>query len=148
MAGIIIIVAIVDQLTKIAILGSMAPGEIRPLIGDWFRFYLVFNSGAAFSMGAGFTWVFTLIQLAFVIVIAIYSPRITDTWSAVALALVAGGAAGNLIDRLFRAPGFFIGHVVDFISVGSFAIFNIADSCITIGVCLLIINLLGVKKNA
>ncbi|MDO4908711.1 MAG: signal peptidase II [Corynebacterium sp.] len=147
MAIIIIVVAIVDQLTKMAILSTMHAGEIRPLIGDWFRFYLVFNSGAAFSMGTGMTWIFTLIQAAFVIIIAATCSRVKDPLMAVALALIAGGALGNLIDRLFRAPAFFIGHVVDFISVGNFAIFNIADSCITIGVCLLII-FLGVKKNA
>lgn len=140
MATIAVSAAAIDQLTKIVMLNWLTPGVPRPLIGDWFRFYLLFNPGAAFSMGESSTWLFTLIQLSFVIGIAIYARRVTSAWNAVGLALIAGGALGNLIDRLFRAPGFFIGHVVDFISVGSFAVFNIADSCITVGVVCFIIG--------
>ena len=58
------------------------------------------------------------------------------------MALIAGGALGNVIDRLFRSPGFFFGHVVDYISVGSFAVFNIADACITVGVAVLLAAML------
>ena len=72
--------------------------------------------------------------------ISFYAPRIRTLATAVSLALVAGGALGNLIDRLFRAPAFFVGHVVDFISVGSFAIFNVADSAITVGVALFVVS--------
>jgi signal peptidase II len=66
--------------------------------------------------------------------------RTTDTVLAVALALVLGGAVGNLIDRLARDPSFLHGRVVDFIRVGSWPIFNVADSAITIGVVLLAIR--------
>lgn len=137
-ASLIVLIALVDQLTKVLMLHLLADGNIIYVIGDWFRFRLLFNPGAAFSFGTGATWIFTCIQLAFVIGISWYAPRIQDRWTAVGLGLVAGGAAGNLIDRLFREPGFFVGHVVDFISIGNFAVFNIADSAITCGVIIYI----------
>ncbi|MBN9643123.1 signal peptidase II [Corynebacterium mendelii] len=140
MCAIAVCAAVADQVSKHFILQSMAPGEVVPLIGDWFRFRLTFNSGAAFSMGENLTWLFTCIQIAFAVgILGFVSRRITDPLSAVGLACVAGGALGNLGDRLFRAPGFFVGHVVDFISVGNFAIFNIADSFISVGVFVFIV---------
>ncbi len=140
MAAIMLTVAVVDQVTKQLMLSWLTPGVPHPVIGDWFRFYLLFNPGAAFSMGGeGSTWLFTTIQLAFVLGVAIAAPRMRDKWMSVGLALLAGGALGNLTDRLFREPGFWLGHVVDFISVGNFAVFNIADSAITVGVVVFII---------
>ncbi|MBV7292078.1 signal peptidase II [Corynebacterium sp. TAE3-ERU16] len=139
---VIVVAAAVDQLSKALILAGMEPGEAVPLIGDWFRFHLVFNPGAAFSFGTSFTWVFTAIQLIFVVGILWNSPRVDGRLAALGLALVAGGAAGNLTDRLFRDPGFFVGHVVDFISVGDFAVFNVADSCITVGVVVFLLSAL------
>ena len=62
--------------------------------------------------------------------------------------MIAGGALGNLVDRLVREPGFWFGHVVDFISVGNFAVFNIADASITCGVVVFIIFLLLEGRNA
>ncbi|WP_439648061.1 signal peptidase II [Corynebacterium lemuris] len=139
MAVIILVVAAIDQATKATMLAWLEPGVPVPVIGDWLRFLLLFNPGAAFSMGENSTWLFTTIQLAFVIGVAIAAPRIRDRWQALGLALIAGGALGNLIDRLFREPGFWFGHVVDFISVGGFAVFNIADSAITVGVVVFVI---------
>lgn len=139
MAVVVVIIAVIDQITKTIMLNWLEPGEPVNLIGDWFRFYLLFNPGAAFSMGENSTWLFTCIQIAFIVGVAIYSPKVTDRWVGVGLALIAGGAAGNLMDRLFREPQFFLGHVVDFISVGNFAVFNIADSAITIGVIVFVI---------
>ena len=130
MLAIAITVGIIDQITKIIVLARLEPGVAYPIIGDWFRFFLIFNSGAAFSFGQGMTWIFTLIQLGYIIAIAFYAPRIRTLATAVSLALVAGGALGNLIDRLFRAPAFFVGHVVDFISVGA----------ITVGVALFVVS--------
>jgi len=139
MAVIILVVAAIDQATKALMLAWLEPGVPVPVIGDWFRFFLLFNPGAAFSMGENSTWLFTTIQLVFVVGIAIAAPRIRERGQALGLALIAGGALGNLIDRLFRDPGFWFGHVVDFISVGSFAVFNIADAAITVGVVVFVI---------
>ncbi|MBZ8178131.1 signal peptidase II [Corynebacterium poyangense] len=145
---VIALVALLDQLSKSVIVANLAPGQPLYLVGNWFRFLLVYNPGAAFSFGTGATWVFTCIQIAFLILAAIVIPRIKDSWSVLALALVAGGALGNLIDRLFREPTFFLGHVVDFISVGSFAIFNLADSAITCGVIVFLIASLTEQRRA
>lgn len=134
--------ALVDQAVKQVMLSILNEGEPLPVIGDWFRFTLLFNPGAAFSMGGeGSTWLFTTIQLVFVLGVAVAAPRITHSGQAVGLALIAGGALGNFADRIFRAPGFWFGHVVDYISVGSFAVFNIADAAITCGVVLFIITM-------
>ncbi|MDO4685110.1 MAG: signal peptidase II [Corynebacterium sp.] len=139
--AIIPIVAVIDQLTKILVLRTLTPGVPQPVIGDWFRFLLLFNPGAAFSMGQSLTWLFTMIQLCFVVGVMVFARKVEHTLPAVGIGMIAGGALGNLIDRLTREPGFFVGHVVDFISVGSFAVFNIADSAITVGV---VVYLIGV----
>lgn len=149
MAVIVIAVAVIDQAVKQLMLNWLNPGEAVPVIGDWFRFYLLFNPGAAFSMGGeGSTWLFTTIQLVFVIGVAIAAPRMKDRWEAFGLALLAGGALGNLTDRLFREPGFWFGHVVDYISVGNFAVFNIADASITVGVIVFILAMLTEERRA
>ncbi|MEJ5927435.1 signal peptidase II [Corynebacterium sp. H128] len=148
MAAIAIVAAAVDQGTKAIMLNLLDPGVAMPILGDWFRFYLLFNPGAAFSMGENSTWLFTTIQLVFVLGIAVFARRVRQPWQATGLALIAGGALGNLIDRLFREPGFYFGHVVDFISVGSFAVFNIADSCITVGVLCFIISAFREEQHA
>ena len=106
-----------DQASKIAIEAALQPGQAFPILGDWFRFLLVYNPGAAFSLGSeSSTWLFTTFQLVFLVGVLLASPRIDDRFQAIALAMVAGGAGGNLVDRLFREPGFWFGHVVDFIS--------------------------------
>ncbi len=147
MAVIILVVAVIDQATKALMLAWLEPGVPVPVIGDWLRFLLLFNPGAAFSMGENSTWLFTTIQLAFVIGIAIAAPRIRDRGQALGLALIAGGALGNLIDRLFREPGFWFGHVVDFISVGGFAVFNTADSAITVGVVVFVLAMFAEERR-
>ena len=146
-AAVTLAVAAVDQLVKQLMLNWLEPGVPQPVIGDWFRFYLLFNSGAAFSMGENLTWLFTAIQLAFVLGALWFGPRMTSKWEALGLALVAGGALGNLIDRLFRAPGFWFGHVVDYISVGNFAVFNLADASITVGVVVFILGTIAAEMK-
>ncbi|MDK8495836.1 signal peptidase II [Corynebacterium marquesiae] len=148
-AAVVIAVALVDQAVKQIMLSILTEGQPLAVIGDWFRFTLLFNPGAAFSMGGeGSTWLFTTIQLVFVLGVAIAAPRITHSGQAVGLALIAGGALGNFADRIFRAPGFWFGHVVDYISVGSFAVFNIADAAITCGVVIFIIAMVLEERKA
>lgn len=142
MVVILLAVAAVDQATKQFMLGFLTPGQPVPVFGDWFRWLLIFNPGAAFGMGEDSTWLFTTIQFAFVVGTLIAAWFIRDRPSAVGLAFIGGGALGNLIDRLFRDPGFWFGHVVDFISVGNFAIFNLADAAINIGVVIFVIAIL------
>ncbi len=111
------------------------------------------NSGAAFSLGTGLTWLFPLVTIVVVGWIGWMASRLRSVPWAVALGLVLGGALGNLGDRLFRAPGFLVGHVVDFISVFGpdgehFPIFNLADSALTCGVILaVLLELMGRRRD-
>jgi signal peptidase II len=99
------------------------------------------NSGAAFSLGTGFTVILTLVAVAVVVVIVRTAGRMRSAGWAVALGLILGGALGNLTDRVFRAPGVGRGHVVDWISLFGplgehWPIFNLADSAIVCGAVL------------
>ncbi len=147
MVAIVVAVAAVDQAVKQYMLSTLEPGIAQPVIGDWFRWLLIFNPGAAFGMGENTTWLFTTIQLAFVLGTLASAYFIRDRPSAVGLALIGGGALGNLLDRLLRAPGFWFGHVVDFISVGNFAIFNLADASINVGVAVFLIAMLTEERR-
>lgn len=136
-AAVLVVVLVLDQLTKIAAIGALEGEPPVPLLGRWLQLTLLRNPGAAFSMGTGATWLFTTIQLGYLAAAVWFSGRLHRAWPAVAVGLIAGGAAGNLVDRLLREPAFYVGHVVDFISVRGFAVFNIADSAITVGVVIL-----------
>ncbi|MRH90070.1 signal peptidase II [Nocardia sp. SYP-A9097] len=127
-----------DLLAKTIVVAKMTPGHPIYLIGDWLRLTLVRNPGAAFSMATGMTWLLTLVAAAVVIgVIRIGRTMRSLPW-AIGLGMVLGGALGNLIDRLFRAPGPLQGHVVDFVAVGWWPVFNVADSAIVCGAALLV----------
>lgn len=133
------VVLAADLGTKILVVAKMTPGEPISIIGDLVRLKLIRNSGAAFSMATGMTWLLTLIAVAVVIgVIRIGRTLRSLSW-AIGLGLVLGGAVGNLVDRIFRAPGPLQGHVIDFIAVTRWwPVFNIADSAIVCGAILLV----------
>jgi signal peptidase II len=121
----------VDQLIKEFFLQTLKPGESVDFLGSVIRFTLVFNDGAAFSLGAGYTWVFTLISSLATVVLFVYSFKSNSiSWSIMGGVLL-GGILGNLIDRLFRPPSFGEGYVIDYIQIPfNFPIFNIADIAI------------------
>lgn len=123
-------VYVADRLSKAWALAHLRPGEPRDLLGPLLRLHLTFNSGAAFSIATGATWIFTLIACAVVVVIVVTSRRLRSLGWAWALGLLLGGSLGNLTDRLVRAPGFGRGHVTDFLELPRWPIFNVADSCI------------------
>jgi signal peptidase II len=127
----------VDQLTKSWAVAALADAP-RHVLGDFVQFELTRNSGSAFSGFQGYTPVLAIFAIVIAVFVARALRRATDGWTLVALVLVLGGALGNLVDRLVRSPGFLRGHVVDFVAVGSFPVFNFADSCITVGAILLI----------
>ncbi|HEU0207101.1 MAG TPA: signal peptidase II [Pseudolysinimonas sp.] len=129
-----------DQLTKYLIVTNLHDGELLPVLGTVLQLHFVTNSGAAFSLATGFTWILSIVAVGVVVVIIWFAGRIRSLGWACVFGLVLGGAAGNLTDRLFREPGFGVGHVVDFIQVWGFpAIFNIADSGIVAAMGLFII---------
>ncbi|MCI9887336.1 signal peptidase II [Micrococcales bacterium 31B] len=139
LAAIAVVVWCLDQGSKQWIQSELGGGGRISIIGDFFRFVLVYNPGAAFSMGVNYTWVLTGIAIAVTVGIIIMSRRLGSWLWTVGLAMILGGALGNLTDRLFRAPGPGLGHVVDFIAVGNFAVFNIADSSICCGAAIMVL---------
>ncbi len=153
LVGIALVVLTVDQLTKHLAVQQLDPREPVRILGGLVYLSLVRNSGAAFSLGSDYTFVFPVITLFVVGWIGWAALRLRSLPWAVALGLVLGGALGNLGDRLFRAPGFMVGHVVDMISAFApygqrFAVFNVADSCLVVGVCLaVLLELTGRQRD-
>jgi signal peptidase II len=143
----------VDQLVKHLSTEHLTEGDPVRVLGGLIYLSLMRNSGAAFSLGSGYTWVFPLVTVAVVAWIAVLSRRLRSMPWALALGLVLGGALGNLGDRLFRAPGFLHGHVVDMFSLFGpyaeyFAVFNIADACLSVGVALaVLLELTGRQRD-
>ena len=132
-----------DQWTKYLVVTHMQLGERITVIDGWLWWYSIRNSGAAFSMGENVTWIFTLIMAAVAVYLVVILRRTRAVYWLLALGGLLGGVLGNLWDRLFREPSFAQGHVVDFISVPNFAIFNVADSFIC--VCMVAIVLLNFR---
>ncbi|MCC2593378.1 signal peptidase II [Tessaracoccus sp. OS52] len=121
-----------DQLTKQAALANLEWGEPVEVLGPVVRFTLISNPGAAFGMGSGSTLLlslFAIVALAGSLTLGL--ARIRWQSHAVALGLLIAGISGNLYDRLFRDPEPLYGHVIDFVQLPYFAIFNVADVCIT-----------------
>ena len=146
-----------DQLAKYLALENLPYQEPVPIVGDFLSFYLTRNPGAAFSLGEEVTWIFTIALGAVALVIGwLAATRVRSRPWTVALGLLLGGVLGNLADRLFRDPGFGVGHVVDFINTPwmwffpgmSPAIYNVADIfivCDMIAIALLV--LVGVHMD-
>lgn len=136
----IAIVVVLDFTTKVIVQHTLNFLEPKPIIGDYVRFTLVYNSGAAFSMSLGrySRWIFgSFAVIALHILWRLYRQSAPgDRARVLALALASGGATGNLIDRIREPRG-----VVDFIDIGvgsvRFWTFNVADSAVTIGALLL-----------
>ncbi len=116
-----------DQVTKTWAEQALKGEPPVPVVGELLQFRLVYNSGAAFSMGTGNTWVFTILASVVVVGLLWTARRVGHPGWAVALALLVGGAGGNLVDRLTREPGFGRGRVVDFFALPNFPVFNVAD---------------------
>lgn len=133
------VIVLLDQVSKYFVRtyipagGSWAPW---PWLYPYARLYHINNSGVAFGMFQGNNILFSIVAALVAIAIVYYYPSIPEKDKVLrfAMAMQLGGAIGNLIDRVT------IGHVTDFMSVGNFAIFNVADSCITVGVGVLLIG--------
>jgi signal peptidase II len=136
--AIVLGVVALDVLTKVWAVHELADGPVS-IIGDTVDFRLARNTGGAFSLFQAFTPLLAVLAVvvAFFLVRAVR--RADDTLLLVALSLVLGGALGNLIDRVFRAPGFMRGGVIDFVHLSEWPTFNVADSAVTIGAILLVI---------
>ncbi len=139
-----------DQGVKALVVAELPYGQAVPVLGDALQFLYVRNPGAAFSFAVNMTWVFSIVSTAVVVAIVVFARRIRSMWWALVLGMLLGGALGNLLDRLFREPGFGRGHVVDFISTPWMmpAIYNIADAfiCVSMVVFVLLV-ILGVNLD-
>jgi signal peptidase II len=146
-----VLVLAADQLAKLAVIRSLPSETPVHVIGDFLIFYYIRNSGAAFSIGEGVTWIFTIaLAVVAVVIVWLAITRVRSRAWTIVLGLLLGGVLGNLGDRLFRSPGFAVGHVVDFISTPWMlpAIYNVADMfivCDMIAVALLV--LVGVRLD-
>ncbi|ANF84217.1 signal peptidase II [Pseudomonas sp. M5A4_2d] len=147
-----VLVLVIDQLSKAHFEGALQMYQQIVVIPDYFSWTLAYNTGAAFSFladGGGWQrWLFALIAVVVSAVLVVWLKRLgrDDTWLAIALALVLGGALGNLYDRIA------LGHVIDFILVHwqnrwYFPAFNFADSAITVGAIMLALDMFKSKKT-
>ncbi|EPD30310.1 signal peptidase II [Gleimia europaea ACS-120-V-Col10b] len=127
-----IFAVISDQLSKVWALNNLSTNQIDPFIGSFISFQLVHNPGAAFSLLDNATWVFTVLALVIVIVILFSVRKVSSKLWLVFLALLFGGAIGNLIDRLIQPPSFGMGHVVDFLNWNGWFVGNVADIYIVV----------------
>ncbi len=119
-----------DYVTKTWALSNFS-SDPQPVIGTLLQFTLLKNSGAAFSVASGFTLIFSLLAVAVIATIVRYAARITSRGWLTCAGLLLGGVLGNLTDRIFREPGFFLGHVIDWIQIPNWPVFNIADIAIS-----------------
>ncbi len=137
-----------DQATKALMVATVEGKPPIHLIGQVLTVDVSRNSGSAFSFAPAATVLFTCIAVATAVLIVIKAPRLRSAGWAVALGLLLAGAAGNLCDRLTRAPGIGRGAVVDFIDLQHFATFNIADGCLTCGAVLaVLLSLRGIPMT-
>ena len=137
--GLAFAVVAVDQLTKTWAVNALDDGRIIHVIWT-LQFALGFNSGMAFSQGEGIGPIIGVIALIAVVVLLISLRKSGSTMSSLGVALVCGGAAGNVIDRLFRGEAWLRGAVVDFIDFQWWPVFNVADAAITVGAVLLLLS--------
>ena len=124
---------VASKVLAVRLLADRAPVDVVPGL---LRLTLLRNPGAAFSLGTGLTVALTVIAAAVVVVVLRMAARLRDRGWALALGLLLGGALGNLTDRLLRQPGPLRGHVVDFIALPHWPVFNLADSAICVAAAL------------
>ncbi|MCW2854797.1 MAG: peptidase signal peptidase [Marmoricola sp.] len=143
-AGLILAIAVlawgIDLATKIVAQHQLADRGPVDVIGSLLRLNLTRNPGAAFSAGTSITPVISVFACVALVVVALVARRVRTTTWAWAIGLLLAGIAGNLTDRLFREPGPLRGHVVDFLELPHWPIFNVADICINVAAALIILQ--------
>lgn len=139
-----------DQFTKYLTVTYLPYQRVVPVWGSVLEWFSTTNSGAAFSFGEGVTWLFTIALAVVAVGIVWKSFGVRSRLWMVVLGLLLGGVLGNLSDRLFRPPGFAVGHVVDMIHVPWMmpAVFNVADIFIVTGmIAVALLIVLGVRLD-
>jgi len=131
--GVALLALALDVISKVIVVATLSERPPVPLLGGLLTLRLTRNSGAAFSIGVGMTFVFALVAIGVVAYILYTARRLRSVPWAITLGLLLGGACGNLVDRLLRAPGPLEGHVVDWIELPHWPVFNLADTAICCG---------------
>ena len=130
----------VDLGTKLLAVSRLSGRPDVSVVGELLVLHLTRNPGAAFSTGTEYTVALTCVAIVAVVVVVHLSRRLGSVGWAVALGLLLAGVAGNLTDRLFRAPGPFRGHVIDFLMLPHWPVFNVADMCINVAAVLILVQ--------
>ena len=143
------VIAVIDQITKNWAVDSLPLLEPQPFIGEILQLTLLYNSGAAWGMGAEITPVVTCLQLVIVAGVIVFAVKaVRSPWYTAALGLIMGGALGNIHDRLLREPGPFRGAVVDFLELPNWPVFNIADMAVVGGATMIVaLGVFGVASD-
>jgi signal peptidase II len=142
------LVLVADIVSKAIVVARMPDHPPIRLLGGLLTITYTRNGGAAFSIGTSMTIVFTAIALGVIVYILRAARNLRSIGWAITLGLLLGGATGNLIDRVFRSPGLFQGHVVDWIELPHWPVFNLADSSIVCaGVLVVLLALRGIRLD-
>lgn len=145
--GVLLLVVLLDQITKLLIVNNFELGESKPLIEGVFHFTYILNDGAAFGMLSDHRWIFIVLSTVAVLGIGAYlvlrSKKIGTLWG-ISMSMIVGGGVGNMIDRLWNGEIFGDGAVIDFLDFCAFPnlwswIFNVADAAVCIGAGLIVL---------
>ena len=139
-ATVVAVAYVLDLGSKTWALSSLEAGEPVQVVGDLFRLNLVFNPGAAFSLGTSATVYLTIFAMVAAVVVLVVARNLGNRLWAVGLGALLGGILGNLTDRLFREPGPLRGHVVDLFQLPNWPVFNVADMCINLAAVIIVIQ--------
>jgi signal peptidase II len=138
--GVFALLYAVDQGTKWLAVDRLTGEPQKRVLGELFKLHLTRNAGAAFSTGTGYTELLTLLAAVAAVFVLWLSRRLGSAWWAVAFGLLLAGICGNLTDRLVRSPGVLRGHVVDFLQLPHWPIFNVADMCINVAAAMILVQ--------
>ena len=140
LASIWVVAWALDLVTKALAENALADRGPVDLVGSLLRLNLTRNAGAAFSTGTSWTPVIAVFAAVALVVVLVLALRVRTTGWAWALGLLLAGIAGNLTDRIFREPGPLRGHVIDFLQLPHWPIFNVADICINVAAVLIVVQ--------
>lgn len=147
-AGVAAVGYAVDVGTKVLAVQRLDGRSDVPVVGDLLQLTLVRNPGAAFSLGTNYTVAISVFAIVAGVVMVYLAGRLRDRIWAIGLGLALAGVLGNLTDRLLRDPGPLQGHVIDFLRLPNWPVFNVADICINLGIGLIVLQLLrGVDRD-
>jgi signal peptidase II len=132
----------IDLTTKTLAVAHLSDGHVVHVVGDLLRLYLARNAGAAFSTGTSYTVVLSCVAILAAVVVVWFARRLASTGWAIGLGFLLAGILGNLTDRLFRDPAPLRGHVVDFLQLPHWPIFNVADMCINVAAVVIVVQAL------